>query len=120
MKIFSIGGIYSPGGSPETIQKAPGKIKRENRQRREDRRERGTAVAAELMAVSFSLRSPLSLFLRGLFFIEAYGLLSAAAFGASVAFFSFSFSFSFLSFFFLLLSSEVTRLICADFTFEFS
>src|SRR5262247_1448097 len=106
MKIFSIGGIYSPRGWPETIEKFPEKIKRENRQRPGDRRERGTAGTAEIMVVSFSLRFPRSLFLCGLFFIEAYGLLSAAAFGASAGFFSFSFSFSFLSFFFLLLSSD--------------
>src|SRR6266511_2970542 len=68
MKIFSIGGIYSPSGSPETIEKSPEKIKRENRQKRGDRRGRGTAGTAEIMVVSFSLRSPRSLFLCGLFF----------------------------------------------------
>src|SRR6266511_4386694 len=104
MKIFSIGGTYTPPASTETIEKSPEKKKRENRQKRGDRRGRGTAGTAEIMVVSFSLRSPRSLFLCGLFFIEAYGLLSAAAFGASVAFFSFSFSF--LSFFFLLLPPE--------------
>src|SRR5262249_28715433 len=84
-------------------------------------RERGAAGTAEIIVVFFSLWSPRPLFLCGLFFIEAYGLLSAAAFCASGGFFSFSFSFSFLSFFFLPLSSEeVTRLICTDFTFEFS
>src|SRR5215470_19499734 len=109
MKIFSIGGIYSPRGSPETIEKSPKKNKKREPTKRGRERERGKAGTAEKIVVSFSLRSPRPLFLCGLFFIEAYGLLSAAAFGASAGFFSFSFSF--LSFFFLPLSSEeLTRL----------